>query len=129
MTEIVDTAITPVRDGPRPLALWMPIIGPMVASLVMLEAAYALVGPACRRETRWFLHLVPAAMLLASLGLTLLATRIWRERGREWDTNGGGVDPRTRFMAIVGMLSGVSASLVIIAEWMAIFFHDPCAGS
>lgn len=129
MTEIVDTAITPVREGPRPLALWMPIIGPMLAALVMLETAYALVGPACRRETRWFLHLVPAAMLLTSLWLTLLAARIWRDRGREWETEGGGVVSRTRFMAIVGMLSGASASLVIIAEWMAIFFHNPCAGS
>lgn len=129
MTEIVDTAIPPVREGPRPLALWMPIIGPMVAALVMLEAAYALVGSACRRETRWFLHLVPAAMLLTSLGLTLLAARIWRERGRDWETQAGSRDTRTRFMAIVGILSGASASLVIIAEWTAIFFHNPCAGS
>jgi hypothetical protein len=125
--EIVDPVTPPVREGPRPLALWSPVIGPMVATLVMLEMVYALVGPACRRETRLFLHLVAAAALLASILLTLPAARIWRERGRGWDTQMGGSDARTRFMAVMGLLSGASGALIIIAQWAAIFFHDPCA--
>ena len=128
MTDLVDTVITPA-PRPRPLALWSPIVGPMVASLVMLEAAYALVGPACRRETRLFLHLVPAVMLLATILLTLVALRLWRERCRDWETQAGGADTRTRFMAVLGILSGLSGALLIIAQWVAIFFHSPCAGS
>jgi hypothetical protein len=127
MTEIVDPVITPVRDGPRPLALWAPVIGPMVAALLLLEVAYALVGPACRRETRIFLHLVPAAMLLATILLTRVAARIWRERGRAWETHAGGSETRTRFMAVMGLMSGVSGALLIIAQWLPIFFHHPCA--
>jgi hypothetical protein len=125
--EIVDPVITPVRDGPRPLALWSPIIGPMVATLVLLESAYALVGPSCRRETSLFLHLVSAVMLLATILLSVVALRIWRERGRDWETHTGGSETRIRFMAVIGLLSGVSATLVIIAQWLAIFFHHPCA--
>jgi hypothetical protein len=127
--EIVDPVTPPVRDGPRPLALWSPVIGPMVATLVMLETAYALVGPACRRETRLFLHFVAAAALLATVLLTLLAARIWRERGRAWETQTGASDTRTRFMAVMGLMSGISGALIIIAQWAAIFFHDPCAAA
>ena len=126
MSELVDTAITPV-PGPRPLALWTPIIGPMVAVLATLEAAYALVGPACRRETTWFVHLVPAIMLVATVLMTVMALGVWREHGRDWETQTGGTDARTRFLAIVGLMSGASGALIIIAQWAAIFFHEPCA--
>ena len=107
--------------------MWGPVIGPMVAALVTLEAAYALAGPACRREATWFVHLVPAVMLLGTMALTVLARRVWREHGRAWETHAGGVDTRTRFLAVMGMMSGVSGALIIIAQWIAIFFHDPCA--
>ena len=127
MTEIIDPAIPPVREGPRPMALWAPIIGPMVATLVLLEAVYALVGPSCRRETSLFLHAVSATMLVATILLTLVALRLWRERGRDWETHAGGIDTRTRFMAVMGLMSGVSSALIVIAQWLAVFFHDPCA--
>jgi hypothetical protein len=126
MSEIVDPVITSV-PGPRPLALWTPIIGPMVASLATLEAAYALVGPACRRDTTWFVHLVPAVMLIATVLMTVTALRVWREHGRDWETQTGGMDTRTRFLAIMGLMSGASGALIIAAQWAAIFFHDPCA--
>jgi len=129
MIEIVDPVTPPVRDGPRPLALWSPVIGPMLATLVMLEAAYALVGPACRRETRLFLHLLAVTALIGTIVLTMLAARIWREGGRAWETQAGGSETRTRFLAVIGMMSGVSGALIIIAQWLAIFFHDPCAAS
>jgi hypothetical protein len=127
MADIVDPAITPVPHDPRPRSLWAPIIGPMVATLVVLETAYALVGPACRRETRLFLHLVPAAALIGTILLTIVAMRMWRERGRNWETQTGGQETRTRFMAVVGLMSGVSGALIIVAQWLAIFFHHPCA--
>jgi TRAP-type C4-dicarboxylate transport system permease small subunit len=128
MSEIVDPAITRLR-GPRPLALWTPVIGPMVATLAALEAAYALVGPACRRETTLFVHLVPAVMLAATILMTIGAVRLWSEHGREWETDATGVDSRIRFLAIMGMMSGVTGALIIAVQWLAIFFHDPCAGS
>ena len=126
MSDLVDPVITPA-PRPRPLALWTPIIGPMVAALVTLEAAYALVGPACRRDTTWFVHLVPAVMLIATILMTLGALRVWREHGRDWETHTGGVDARTRFLAIMGLMSGASGALIIMAQWTAIFFHPPCA--
>jgi hypothetical protein len=129
MTEIVDPAIAEVREGPRPLALWAPVIGPMVATLVLLEVAYALVGPSCRRETSLFLHLVSAAMLVATLLLTMVAVRIWRERGRDWETHAGGIDTRIRFMAVMGLMSGGAGALIIVAQWLAVFFHHPCVVS
>jgi TRAP-type C4-dicarboxylate transport system permease small subunit len=128
MSDIVDPVITPVH-GPRPLALWTPVIGPMVATLAALEAAYALVGPACRRETTLFVHLVPALMLVATILMTMGAVRLWRGHGRAWETDATGVDSRTRFLAIMGMMSGATGALIIVAQWLAIFFHYPCAGS
>src|SRR5688500_19281678 len=107
MSEIVDPVITPVH-GPRPLALWAPVIGPMVATLATLEAAYALAGPACRRETTWFVHLAPAVMLLGTIALTLLARRVCRAHWRDWETLAGGLETRTRIMAIVVLMIGIS---------------------
>lgn len=129
MTEIVDPVITEVHEGPRPLALWAPVIGPMIATLVLLEVAYALVGPSCRRDTSLFLHVVSAVMLLATIFLTIVAVRIWRERGRDWETHSGGVDARVRFLAVMGVMSGGAGALIIIAQWLAIFFHHPCVVS
>ncbi|HJR66050.1 MAG TPA: hypothetical protein VJ802_06445 [Gemmatimonadaceae bacterium] len=127
MADIVDPVITRGPHDPGPLSLWAPIVGPMVATLVMLESAYALVGPSCRRGTSLFLHLVAATMLLATILVTTVAVRVWRERGRDWETHAGGAATRTRFMAVVGLLSGVSGALLILAQWLAIFFHHPCA--
>ncbi len=127
MTQIVDPVVTPVHRGPRPLALWLPIIGPMLATLILLETAYALVGPACRRETTVFLHAIAGTMLIATIVMTVVAGRLWREHGRHWEMHAGGVETRTRFMAVMGMLSGASSGLIILAQWLAIFFHDPCA--
>jgi hypothetical protein len=127
MADIVDPVITPLPHDPRPLALWAPVVGPMVATLIALETAYALVGPACRRETRLFLHAVPLVALIGTVLLTMVAARVWREGGRDWETHTGGRQTRTRFMAVVGLLSGIAGALLIVAQWLAIFFHDPCA--
>jgi hypothetical protein len=59
--------------------------------------------------------------------MVVMALGVWREHGRAWETQTGGMDSRTRFLAIMGLMSGASAALIILAQWAAIFFHDPCA--
>jgi hypothetical protein len=127
MAEIVDVAVPPHVGKPRPLVLWLPLLWPMVAALVALEAAYALTGPACRRDARWFLHLVVLAMLASTVFMALTAWRMFREHGRVWETESEGRETRTRFLAILGILSSVTAGLILIAQWMPIFFLHPCA--
>lgn len=129
MAELVDAAIPPHTEKPRPLVLWLPLLWPLVATLVALEAAYALIGPSCRRDTRLFLHLVVFAMLASTVFTGVLGWRMFREHGRVWETESDGHETRTRFLAILGILGSVTAGLILLAQWMPIFFLHPCAQS
>ena len=49
-----------------------------------------------------------------------------RARGADWDDEGAGVLPRSRFMAAVGMFVSAHSALVIIAQWVAVFVYSAC---
>lgn len=104
--------------------LWAGVlVGPM-AALLQLQVNYALVLWSCSHRSTWPLHLVSVIALLATIVAGLLPYRI-RQRLRA-DEDGLGPAARTKLMAVVGMLISILSSLVIIAQWMAVFIYDPC---
>jgi hypothetical protein len=127
MPEIAEPAAPVDHSRPRPLTLWVPILVPMIAVLIVLEIAYALVGPSCRRDTSLYFHLVLGVVLLGTVATTLMALG-WRRRDQStWQTEYGGRETRNRFMTIMGLMSGASAILLIVAQWMPVFFLSPCS--
>jgi hypothetical protein len=64
--------------------------------------------------------------LLLALSGGLVAWREWKRTGREWPSEELGAIPRSRFMVALGLLASALFSLVILAQWAASFFFNPC---
>jgi hypothetical protein len=99
------------------------LVGPM-AGLIQLQVNYALVLWSCSHRALWPLHLVSVLALLATLVAGLMAYRVWQRVSVKED--GPGPIARSRLMSLVGVLISILMSLVIIAQWLAVFVYDPC---
>lgn len=113
-------------DRPRGFVpLWVGVLLPAAAFFLNLQVAYALVPVACRDGEVW-VHLANLVSLaLAAAGGWLSFTH-WRELGRDWPTEGAGTLPRSRFLAIVGMVLGAFFALIILAQWAGTVILGPC---
>jgi hypothetical protein len=116
------------REPRGVLGLWFALLGGPVAWMLGLGADYNLVRLACAKGTMLPLHLVSLATLLLAASAAAMAWRDWHRAGPEWPGEGGSVLDRSRFMAAAGLGSGTFFSLVILAQWLAKLFLDPCIG-
>jgi hypothetical protein len=116
----------PLADGTRFGVLWAANLLPAVATIAGLEVAYIFADRACTTGEMLPVHLTWAV----SLGLALLGAWLgwgqWRRWGGRHPGDDGGPGGRSRFLALLGMLTGAMASLAIAAQWSAIFFFHPC---
>jgi hypothetical protein len=108
------------------LALWAGLLLPPIAWLLNLQISYMLVPWACSTGRQFALHLVTLAMLLLAGGGGLIAWRTWQRTGRDWPNEAGGVVPRSRFMAVGGLLSSGMFFLVIVAQGIPSFMLSAC---
>ncbi len=104
--------------------LWAGVLVGPLAALMQLEVNYALVLWACSHRSTWPLHLVSILALLLTIAAGLLPLRLWQRLAVAED--GPGPQGRAKLMAVVGLLISIMMSLVIIAQWLAVFIHDPC---
>jgi hypothetical protein len=114
------------KEGAGPGRLWAGVLAAPVAALVQLEVNYALVIWACGAGREWVLHLVSFLALALTAGGGLLSWRSWRRAGAAWEDEGAGVLARSRFMSAVGILISAFIALVVVAQWLAVFFYHPC---
>ena len=117
---------TTAGDGTRFGALWAGVLLGPVASLVGLEVGYVLVERACATGQALPLHLTFAGCLLVALAGGALGWREWRGWGSRLASDQGGPEGRSRFLALLGMLSGGVFALTVLAMWSAAFFYHPC---
>ena len=112
--------------GERPGPLWFGLLAGPVAFLVNLQVMFMLVPWACAGRWRLGLWLFPLLMVALSLAGAFVGWTNWRRVGREWPGEEGGPQPRSRFMATLGVLVGVFMALVVVAHWLATIFLSPC---
>jgi nicotinamide riboside transporter PnuC len=114
---------------PRGIAtLWFAVLAGPLAWMLGLNAAYGLVRVACAKDSMLYLHAVSFLTLLLALAGGWVAWREWKRAGAEWPQEEGGTIPRSRFMVAMGLLGSGLFSLVILAQWVASFFLNPCMG-
>jgi hypothetical protein len=117
---------SPLADGTRFGVLWAANLLPAIAVLAGLEIAYIFADRACTTGDMLPVHLTWAL----SMGLALLGTWLGRGQWRRWGGRYAGDDgspgERSRFLALLGMLTGGMAALAIAAQWSASFFFHPC---
>jgi nicotinamide riboside transporter PnuC len=114
------------REGRGMAALWFAVLAGPVAWMLGLNAAYGFVRVACDQQSLLPLHGVSLLTLLLALAGGATAWREWRRAGGEWPDEGGGTLPRSRFMTALGLMAGPFFALVIVAQWTANLFFNPC---
>jgi hypothetical protein len=113
--------------APRGIALlWAAVLAGPLAWLLALNLQYALVRVACTGGTTLPLHLVTVVALAVAAGGLLVGWAEWRRMGETPDPEAGGVGPRSRFMCVVGMMTGAIFALAIVAQWLGTLFLNPC---
>jgi hypothetical protein len=109
------------------LALWFGVLGPPTIWLARLKISYILIPSACRTATGFLiLHAVTFATLALTAFAGWVAWRAWQHSGPTRESDGPGVLDRSRFLAMVGMLSAGFFFAVIAAEGILNFLIDPC---
>jgi hypothetical protein len=108
------------------LALWTGVLGGAVAWAAQFQFGYALVRFSCTRTWLAGLHHAETLVFLAgAVASMLLALREWN-RLRPAESEQPGVLGRSRFLAGLGVITSGFFSLVIVAEWVPMFFLSPC---
>jgi hypothetical protein len=121
----VDTR-TDTGDGTRIGALWAAVLLGPLASLIALQVGYVLAERACGTGQMLPVHLSFLGSLLLALLGAATGWREWRRWGARQAGEGGGREGRSRFLALLGLISGAFFALVIVAQWTANLFLHPC---
>lgn len=107
-------------------ALWVGFLGGPAVWFLHLVVSYSLVRYVCFTGAMWLMHLTTAVSLLAAGAVIWLAWRNWQQTGRPLDAGGGGMEGRSRFMALIGLLFAASSLLLIVVQGIPNFVLDPC---
>ena len=108
------------------LALLGVILIPAIAWALQMQASYMLVQPACMSGRNVSLHVVTVGALLVTAAAGLVAWRKWQATGRREPDEAAGPRPRSRFMAVLGLLTSAMFFLTILAQGIASFVLHPC---
>ncbi len=106
------------------LTLWIEFLGPAVAWACGFELSYAVVPWCCAHEHPHLVQVAWLPFLLISIALGLLA-RAHRQRLSEMGARQP-AQPRSRFMATIGMMSSGLFSLTILVQAAATYIFHPC---
>ena len=117
-------ATTELKSDATIAELWAGVLVGPLAALLQLQINYALVLWACSHSSSWPLHLVSFLALVLTIIAGLLSFRLWQRSTATED--GAGPVARSRLMSGLGIAISVVMVLLIIAQWIPIFIHDPC---
>jgi hypothetical protein len=101
------------------------VLGPVVA-LLNQQLIYMANMWTCGRNMQHAAHLIPALCLAVTIGASINSYRRWRAVGGGVEDEHAAEETRVRFLSVTGLALGVFSSLVIVAQWAAIFAFDPC---
>lgn len=110
------------------LDLWFGMLGGPASGMLMVWINYPLVGRACVGGNRIWLHGSSLLFLIIAIAAGLMAWRFY-ERAGDFPMTEGGVMPRARFMALVGLFTASLAIIEIVMQWLPIFFLGSCIGA
>lgn len=108
------------------LSQWMGVLLAPSAWFVQLQTSYLLVFYACSSRNHFTLHLATLLFLLLSAAGGFIAWSNWRRAGRKWPDEHATPASRTRFMAVLGLLTSALFFLLILTQGIPSFFLEPC---
>jgi hypothetical protein len=106
--------------------LWLGFLLPPIAWAVQLQTVYLLSEYGCGSGNFLPNHIASAGALILSVCGGLVSWRNWMKAGGEWKSEKAEPLARSRFMAILGVLSGALFTLIIFAQWLPTLLGVPC---
>ena len=106
--------------------LWFGILAAPIAFLLNLQLSYMLVPRACTTGHHVILHLVPLGAILLAASAGVCAWRNWQRTAQVRSSQAAGVLQRSRFMAVLGLLTSGLFILVMVAQWLPNLLLSPC---
>lgn len=122
----MDAGATGFTRWPGLLSLTLGLLVGPIAALINQELMYSVNMWACGHHLPLVVHAVPLVCLIVAIGAGLVARRDWRAVGGGVEDEEATVKTRTRFVALLGMMTSLFSSLVILAMWTAAFVFGPC---
>jgi hypothetical protein len=110
------------------LDLWFGMVGGPMAGMLMVWINYPLVDRACVSGNRLWLHGTTLLFLFIAIAAGLSSWRFYQRLG-DFPLTEGGVMPRSRFMALVGMFTASLAIIEIAMQWIPVFLLGSCIGT
>jgi len=108
------------------VSLWAGALAGPIAWALSQQVTYLLATLDCSYGRDFPLSPVMVATLLLALGGGALSWRNWRRAGEGLPDEGRGTLSRSRFLAAGGLLISGFSALMIVAEWLPIFFYRQC---
>jgi hypothetical protein len=106
--------------------LWAGLLAGPFSFLMTLQTNYMLVDLACGAGLRPVLHFTPPIAILITAGGGFMAWQASKELSHRTAPVDGVALSRGRFMAFTAMLMCTFFVLVLLAQWIPVFFIDPC---
>lgn len=122
------TQATEQDDGqPSRVAQWIGVLLPPGAWLLQLQVGYMLARGMCHHPlTRTFWHVTALATVTATVFGAFIAWRDWTRTNQPLAGSDTVGRERAELLSTLGVMLGSLFTLVIIAQWTAKFFIDPC---
>jgi hypothetical protein len=109
------------------MAIWLALLGAPLLVLTDLSVAYALVTPACARQSAMLLHLVSLWFLVLTILLAIQAARLSRRlRTQDVLPDSDHAGNRRYQMALIATGVAALSALVIVARWIPQWLLSPC---
>lgn len=106
--------------------LWLGFLLPPTVWAIQLQTIYLLIEYGCTTENFSWIHIVSVASLALSIFGGLVSWHNWMKAGGEWKSEEAGATARSRFMAILGVLTAALFTVVIFAQWLPALLGVPC---
>ncbi|HEY8832349.1 MAG TPA: hypothetical protein VIM21_07550 [Gemmatimonadaceae bacterium] len=110
------------------LGLWFGVLGGPAAGFANVLVGYPAVDRACASNSSILLHVLTLTFLAIAVLAGIIAWSL-RQRAGDWPASAGGLLPRSRFMATVGVLTAAVSAFGIILQWIPMFFIGACHGT
>lgn len=106
---------------------WVGLLTGPIVWLVQFQIIYTMVPWECAHDRQKILmHVVMVVALLLVAGGAFIAWRNWQRAGVKWPNGDNPVISRSRFMAVIGLLTSAMFFFVILVQGVASFILQPC---
>ena len=125
MSESVEAKTKTVDKG-NAFRLWIGMLLPPVAWAIQLQSLYLTSEYGCHTSDFMWNHVVVVAALALSLLGGAIAWREWLKSGASVDAESADRVSRSRFMALLGILTASLFTVLIFAQWLPTLMGVPC---